>query len=62
MKKLKKLFDYQTFENLPSLTLLIEETETRINSGAFEIPDEDLDIWAAGDILADLQKREVQDD
>ena len=41
---LKKLFDFQQFENNEKLASLIEETEKR---GGEELPDEFLDVAAA---------------
>lgn len=47
-KKLKKLLDYQKFEQNEHLTKLIAETETRYGT---EISDDDLEmVAAAGEI------------
>ena len=47
-RKLKKLFDYQRFENDPALSKLIAETEARRGAS---LGDDDLDgVSAAGDV------------
>ena len=49
-KKLKKLFDYQRFEQNEKLEKLIQETESRYTK---ELSEEDLSlVTAAGDIIA----------
>lgn len=55
--KLKRLFDYQRFENDPRLAAMIRETESRY--AAFELDDELLGmVNAAGDIELEATKNQ----
>ena len=51
--KLKRLFDYQTFENLPSLEKIIRDTEEKFGA---ELDDDSLSLVAAAGDLADPAK------
>ncbi len=54
--KMKKLFEYQRFENNARLAKLINETESRY---AAALDDDDLDIVAAaGEVEKDYEKKD----
>ena len=58
-KMLSALFDYQKFENEPSLAALIDETEHRYGG---EIPDDELfDVSAAGEPVPVKKPKDPRD-
>lgn len=55
-EKLKKLFDYQKFENNKRLGAIISKSQDRLSAS---LEDDDLDIvYAAGDIYAQAENKE----
>ena len=64
-EKLKQIFDFQRIAKNNSLENIIKSTESRygIESGEYELYDDDLEIFAAGDIyLKDTQSVEGKKD
>lgn len=57
-KKLKKLFDYQRFENNPRLEALIQETESRYSA---ELSDDDLMMVAAAGEASEISKKKEEE-
>ncbi|MEA4853380.1 MAG: hypothetical protein VB082_03770 [Christensenella sp.] len=57
---LRKLFDYQTFEKEPTLQLILDQTDCMI--GGQELPDDLLDMNAAGDLSCFLREDEKKDE
>jgi len=50
MDRIRNLFDYQRFARNPNLQALFDATRLRYLSGGVELPDEILDVAAAGEL------------